>query len=117
VDIVNQPFAMKAINITQPSGGLVLVADQLYKIKWDTYLTLRPVARVKIFLSTDGGNTWEKLAGRRKDREEFNWIVSRFTTPKLNCLIRINLFDKDDRILGSDTTAQPFVILPTAPVE
>jgi hypothetical protein len=111
-DTSDDPFSVVVVQMGSPAGGELLIADDLHKIEWTTFKTESKVQRIILYISTNGGDTWLKVAGRHKNRGTFNWIVPTFKGPKVNCILRIDLMDGQERVIGSDETDLPFAILP-----
>jgi hypothetical protein len=93
--------ASPAIQITSPSGGEKWCADSLHHVTWTGMGTAANTKRVKIELSTDGGQTWSELAAA-PHTGRYLWRVS--SRPADKCLIRLMAED------GKAVVSPPFVI-------
>jgi subtilisin family serine protease len=114
-DRSDDTFTIAVVKLTSPSRGDILTAHSIHRIAWDTFATSRPVHRLVLSVSLDGGATFERIAGRRANRGRFNWIVPTVSDIKEGCVIRIELFDDRSRLIGRDRTTGSFAIMPDEP--
>lgn len=116
VDESDEPFTVEVIKVLSPNGGEPLVAGDIFPIEWRTNATSKPVGKVQIFASFDGGQSWQLIAKSRRNRGRFNWIVPLFQSDKHECLIRVVLLSKDTlKRIGSDNSDLNFSILREPP--
>ena len=120
-DRSNGRFEIKVVRVTSPAGGEELISSDpndpnnpnLFPITWDTYVTNRPVARVEIFFSKNGGSSWRRI-GLIPDTNPglFSWGLPVVRQPKNRCRIKIILKDAAGRRLATDTSPGYFRINP-----
>jgi uncharacterized repeat protein (TIGR01451 family) len=111
-DVSDAPFTVEVIKVLSPDGGETIVSGSIHTIDWRTNATSKPVGKVKLLASFDGGNTWQLIANVRRNRGRFNWIVPAFQKPKLECLIQVVLLSEENfKRIGTDSSDETFSIL------
>ena len=91
------------ITVSSPNGGETWTAGTTHDITWETSGV---IARVKIRLSLDHGDSWSDVIAATANDGLFTWTVP--NTPSPACLVRVS--DANDAQV-SDTSDNPFYIL------
>jgi len=104
-------FGIEVVKVTYPNGGESIVSgDPLNPpITWSTNDTKKPIAKVKLYRTKNGGATWE-LIGKTPGNPESYDRTPQVQTPKTACKVKIELLDAIGNILGSDVSDNPFTI-------
>lgn len=111
-DKSDSPFTIEVVELTSPNGGDRLTSGIPSTIQWTTNATVRPVAGVKLYYSTDGGATWKSIpATITGNSGNYEWtpIVK---TKKNNCKVKVVLEDASRKAVGSDVSDKVFTIQP-----
>ena len=79
------PFTIKGVKVTFPDEEKTFAPEQEVTITWDVY-TKRPVERIKLYLTRDGGAPWtlitKPLAGTVRS---YLWTVPDVTKTRKKC--------------------------------
>ena len=105
-------FRTEVIKLTTPNGGEEIASTYLYTINWETNETIRPVDKVSLFLSNDGGSTWLSIVSLAGNPESYEWTVPKVSKRKSKCKIKIALKDAAGFTVGSDISSAYFTINP-----
>jgi hypothetical protein len=113
-DISDKPFTIEVARITSPNGGEVLSTGSTWNIKWEDFETIRPVAKTKLFYSTNGGNTWNLIKTLKGDPgligASYSWTVPSVSSTK--CKVKVVLKDASGINVGKDVSDKVFTIGP-----
>ncbi len=116
-DKSDAPFTIEVVRLTAPSDtGISLTSGDPYTITWTTNDTKRPIGKVKLFLSKNGGVTWEvppiaTFIGSNPG--SYGWTVPDVSKTKSQCKIKVELKGEDGIVLGKDASDNPFAIQPS----
>lgn len=83
--VMGQPFAgtdyirVRHAAVMAPVGGSHLTAGSVTQVRWETPRDVT-VQSVALFHSTDGGNTWSKIAQGQPNTGSFDWAVPNIQT-------------------------------------
>ncbi|MCP4218273.1 MAG: hypothetical protein GY765_26795, partial [bacterium] len=91
------------MTLTSPNGGERWVAGSTQDISWTT---TGPVTSVAITYSTDGGATWQPIAGPYPNSGTYEWTVP--GTPSTQVLVRV----EDEPAFVMDQSDAVFTIAP-----
>ncbi|MBN1352070.1 T9SS type A sorting domain-containing protein [candidate division KSB1 bacterium] len=111
IDQSNAPFTILPapyITVIEPNGGEEIAAGSDFLIKWDAFDT---GGLVNIYLSTNGGSTWNRIYENLADDGEHLWQDVP-NAPSSNCKIKIT--NASGTLL--DTSDGPFTIKSAEPV-
>jgi hypothetical protein len=111
-DTSDAPFTIALVEVTSPSEGETLISEIPYTIEWDTYGTKRPVEKVKLLYTKNGGRTWNKIETLEGDPGFYDWLVPDVAKTKSKCLVKVVLKDANGKTVGSDTSDGYFTIQP-----
>jgi hypothetical protein len=111
-DRSDAPFRIEVVKVTSPDGGESLTSGQNYTITWDTNTTKKPVAKVRLKYSLNGGSTWKPIATITGNPGNHSWTVPSVTTTKTNCMIKVVLLDASGMEIGKDLSDGLFTIQP-----
>jgi len=95
--------------LTSPNFEEILYSGTIWTITWKVY-TSKPVAKVKLLFTKNGGDTWVNIATLSENPEWYNWTVPSFPTKKTQCKIKVVLKDASDITLGIDVSDEFFTI-------
>jgi hypothetical protein len=116
-DVSDEPFAIEVMKVTYPNGSEEQHVGAQDYIRWRFGGTLRPVAKMLLFGTTDGGISWQKI--RTLDSgpyapgsyEEQVPVAPGLTKTKHKCRIKVVLKDNSNITLGTDMSDDFFTIL------
>jgi hypothetical protein len=114
-DKSDAPFTIEVVKVTYPNGGETFTSGDPLTIIWTTNDTKRPVEKVKLFLTKNGGVTWEvppiaTFIGSNPG--SFDWTVPDVSKAKSQCKIKVELKDEGGIVLGQDASDNNFTINP-----
>jgi len=112
-DKSDTPFSIEVVRVTSPGEGEILMAANLYPIHWTTNTTKKPVAKVKLYYTKDGGTTWDKITREDGNPESYDWQVPCVKKDKASCRVKVILLDADGNIVGEDESNGYFTIVRT----
>ncbi len=103
-------FTIEVVKVTDPDGGETLESDNTYDITWETNATKKPVAKVKLFYTINGGATWNLIRTLIGNPGSYNWKVP--AAASANCKVKVVLKDANLVTVGSDVSDGFFTIQP-----
>lgn len=106
------PFAIEVVKLNFPNGGENLAGGSLQTITWTTNGTKRPVARVGLAFTRNGGVTWELIKSLASNPGTYNWTVPTPLVTRNKCKVRVTLRAADGTILGRDASDAFFTVAP-----
>jgi hypothetical protein len=106
-------FTVEVLTLTSPNGGETLTSGNPHTITWTTNGTKKPVAKVILKCTTNGGRTWKKIHTELGDPGSYGWTVSDVTTTKDQCRMKLILKDARGRTVASDVSDVYFTIGPS----
>jgi YD repeat-containing protein len=109
-DISNAKFTIEVVRLNSPNGGETLKSGTIYTITWTTNGTIRPVAKVTLSYSLDGGTTYTVIKTLTGNPGTYNWTVPAVTST--NCKVKVVLKDSGAVAIGSDVSNNIFTISP-----
>jgi hypothetical protein len=113
VDKSNAPFTIEVVTITAPNGGETLTSGNTYNIEWDTYETKKPIFKILLKYTVNGGKKWEKIGTiNGSNPGTYLWTVPAVSLAKGKCKVMVQLKDKKGNSIGSDTSDSYFTIQP-----
>uniref|UniRef100_A0A7V5XHW2 M23ase beta-sheet core domain-containing protein n=1 Tax=Thermodesulfobacterium geofontis TaxID=1295609 RepID=A0A7V5XHW2_9BACT len=116
-DRSDNPFTIEVVKVTSPNGGERLKSGSTYTITWRTNQTIRPVAKVSLSYTTDGGATWRGIKTfTGTNPGSFRWKVPAVDSPKTQCKVKVVLRDSSGAVVGSDLSDSFFTISPVTGV-
>ena len=113
-DRSNAPFSIHTVKLTAPNGGEILTSGTEKIITWTTGTTVKPVERVVIAFTKDGGLTWVRIADTNVNTGSFTWTVPPVNALRKNCKVRVTLRGAGGVLLGADRSDKVFRIQPVA---
>jgi hypothetical protein len=103
-------FTIEVLRVTSPKGDDVLTSGKVHRITWSTNETQKPVMKVKLYYTKDGGATWLPIGGAITGNSGYyDWTPSLKKT-KSKCKVKVVLKDKDGNSVGSDSSDGYFTI-------
>jgi len=121
-DTSDKLFTIEVVKLTSPNGGPPsLKRDETINITWTAYETTKPITKVQLYYTKDGGTTYNSiitLSGAYPPGDySQSWTVPPVgTTSKTKCKVKVVLKDAKGVIRGSDVSDNFFTIEPFPPV-
>jgi hypothetical protein len=109
-DISDNKFTIEVLKVTSPNGKEVLKSGRPLTITWRTNETIRPVSKVKLFYTTNGGSTWKLIKALKTNPGSYTWPFP--SASSSNCKIKVVLKDSAGITVGSDVSDEFFTIQP-----
>jgi hypothetical protein len=118
-DKSDAPFTIEVVKVTSPNGGETITSGLTYCVHWTRNVTAKPVAKVKLEYTKDGGTTWLPISAL-KDPVSISegshsydvWTVPTVSKAKNQTKVRVTLLDSAGTILGRDASDNFFTIKP-----
>jgi len=112
-DRSDSTFTIEVVKVTYPNGGELLTSGDQHTITWTTNETKRPVEKVVLKYTKNGGTTWEKITAiEGSNPGRHSWTVPDVSEAKWECLVKVVLKDAKGNTVGSDTSNSYFRIEP-----
>jgi predicted outer membrane repeat protein len=111
-DSSDGPFTIEVIKLNTPNGGETLTSGSTYNITWTTNQTIRPVSKVILSYTLDGGVTWKAIPAIAGNPGTYSWTVPTVSTSKTKCKVKVVLKDSAGNTIGSDVSDAFFTINP-----
>jgi immune inhibitor A len=111
-DKSDAPFTIEVIKLNTPNGGETLTSGSTYNITWTTNQTIRPVSKVILSYTLDGGVTWKAIPAITGNPGTYSWTVPTVSTSKTKCKVKVVLKDSAGNTIGSDVSDAFFTISP-----
>jgi len=110
-DRSDKPFTIEVVKVTAPNGGEILKSGSTYTITWRTNATIRPIAKVQIFYTLDGGASWKLIKAFNGTNPGIHkWRVPVVDSAKTQCKVKVLLRDSANVVIGSDVSDRFFTI-------
>ena len=78
------------VTLTAPNGGESMPTGGWFTIEWEADDNVN-IAGDTLFLSTDGGASWEVIVVQSGNQQSFNWNVA--NTPSEECKVKVVVYD------------------------
>jgi hypothetical protein len=101
-DKSDAPFKIEVVKLTSPNGGITYTSGDPLTITWTTNATKKPVAKVKLYYTKDGGITWNAITKLIGNPGSYPWTVPIVGKTKAQCEAKVELIDAFGNILGAD---------------
>jgi hypothetical protein len=118
-DTSDKPFTIEVVKLTSPNGGPPpLEQNDTIDITWTVYETTRPITKVQLYYTRDGGVTYNlittlPLGTYPPGNYRQPWTIPRVgTTAKTKCKVKVVLKDQEGVTRGSDISNSFFTIEP-----
>jgi len=111
-DKSNSTFTIVVAEVTSPNGGETLTSGIPYTIDWETYGTKKPMVKVILQYTKNGGKKWEKITTLADNTGTYDWTVPGVPKTKSKCLVKVVLKDAKGNTVGNDTSDSYFTIQP-----
>jgi hypothetical protein len=111
-DSSDAPFTIEVLTVTAPSGGETCTSGDPYTVTWTTNGTKKPVEKVVLKYTQNGGKKWKKIDRLAEDTGTYEWTVPGVPKAKGKCLVKVVLKDANGKTVGSDTSDGYFTIEP-----
>jgi len=111
-DNSDSAFTIEVLTVTSPNGGETLTSGDPYTLTWTTRGTKRPVAKVKLKYTKNGGEEWIPIhTFKGENPGTYDWTPDVPKT-KSKCMVKVVLKDAGGNTVGSDTSDGYFTIQP-----
>jgi subtilisin family serine protease len=106
-------FTIEVLAVTSPKGKEILTSGNICPIQWDTHVTKKDVATVKLLYTKNGGKTWDNINTLEGNPGSYDdWTVPDVPKTKRKCKVKVVLKDAKGNTVGSDTSNGYFTIEP-----
>ena len=109
-DTSDSTFTIEVVRLISPNGGQTLTSGSTSSITWRTNCTIRPVAKVRLFYTKDGGNSWTVIKTFIRNTGSYKWTVPNESSS--SCKVKVVLKDANGNIIGNDLSDTYFTIQP-----
>lgn len=98
------------VHVSKPNGGEYVIIGTVEQIRWEAKDPDRKPLKITIELSSNGGESWQLLAGNLDNTGRFSWLVD--VPPGQNYRLRISAISPDDpwKVKGIDTSDGNFKV-------
>jgi len=113
VDKSDGVFTIEVVKVESPNGGETVASGDTVTIEWTTNETKKPVQKVKLFYTKNGGKTWtliKKIKG--SDPGSYDWTIPDVSKEKSKCKVKVVLIGENGKIFGKDVSDSYFTIVP-----
>ena len=111
-DKSDEPFTIEVVRITYPDGEESLTSGHPLTITWETNETKRPVTKVILKCTTNGGKRWRKIHKLTEDTGSYETTVPEVPKTKSKCKMKVVLKAANRKTVGTDTSDSYFTIEP-----
>jgi len=111
-DKSDSTFTIEGLRVTSPNGGETLTGGGLHTITWQTNGTKKPVEKVVLKYTKNGGTKWKKIDTLTENTGSYDWTVPDVPKTKSKCLVKVLLKDANGKTVGSDMSDGYFTIEP-----
>ncbi len=108
--ISDKTFMIQVVKVTSPNGKEVLKSGITWTVTWKTNETIRPISKVKLFYTTNGGNIWTLIKAFKTNPDRYNWQVPYASSS--SCKVKVVLQDSRGVNIGKDVSDRFFTIQP-----
>jgi hypothetical protein len=110
-DKSDSTFTIEVVKVTSPDGGETLTGGGLHTITWQTNVTKKPVEKVVLSYTKNGGRKWKKIETIvGSNPGTYAWTVPVVTKIKSKCKVKVVLKDAKGNTVGSDTSDGYFTL-------
>ena len=115
-DTSNAPFAIEVVRLTSPNGGgAPLISGDPLTVTWSIYETVKPITKVKLLFTKNGGTTWSTLATLPAGTYPPGDYTQPVTVPsvtgsKTKCKVKVVLMNAAGVAKGSDVSDNNFTV-------
>jgi len=111
-DKSDSTFTIEVINVIYPNGDELLISGDPHTITWTTNETKKPVEKVVLKYTKNGGKKWKKIDTLTDNTGTYDWTVPDVPETKTKCLVQVVLKDASGNKVGSDKSDGYFTIQP-----
>jgi hypothetical protein len=112
---VSGPFSIEVVKLTNPNSSptpTIFTSGETIYITWTANETKRPIAKVILEFTKNGGQTWNRITKLTSNDGFFQWTIPDVLTMKTKCKIRVILKDASGNEIGRDASDNYFTINP-----
>jgi hypothetical protein len=109
-DRSDKTFTIEVVKVTSPDGGETLKSGTTWPITWRTNGTIRPVAKVKLYYSINGG-LWNPIATVKGNPGNYPFRVPLFMSSDTS-KVKVVLRDASGKTVGIDMSDGFSTIVP-----
>jgi hypothetical protein len=114
-DNSDSTFTIEVLTVTSPNGGEACTSNDPHTITWTTNGTKKPVEKVVLSYTINGGRKWKKIetiVGSNPGTH--SWTVPEVTKIKSKCKVKVVLKDAKGNTVASDAGDGNFTIGPSS---
>jgi hypothetical protein len=111
-DVSDSTFKIEVVRLTSPNGGETLISGTVHTITWLTNGTIRLVAMTGLYYTDNSGSTWKLITTLEGNPGSYTWTIPSVTSKKTRCKVKVVLIDKNEKIVGRDSSNKYFTIKP-----
>jgi exopolysaccharide biosynthesis protein len=105
------PFTIEVASVISPNGGETLYGGDVVSIDWQTYQTVKEVAKVVLKYTFNGGKKWKTIETITGDNPgTYLWTVPAVPEEKDKCKVMVQLKDEKGKGIGFDTSDSYFAV-------
>jgi hypothetical protein len=104
-------FSVRSLRFTAPAAGAAVAGDSRVRLAWEVYATPRPVSRIAVERSENGGKSWVRCATLSAAARSYGWGAPAVAAES-QVRLRVILLDVTGRAIA--TTALPLIVVPPA---
>ncbi len=104
------------MKVISPNGGEILTSGETHEITWTKNVTKKPVEKVKLLYTRNGGEKWVKIEPAPGPEDmSYDWTVPEVSKEKTKCKVKVVLKAARGKTVGKDTSDGYFTIQPAIP--
>lgn len=111
---VSEPFTIQVVRVISPNGGETIAAGSgTSKLTYQIYPTIKAVAKVVVFLTTNGGVSWTRLTNTQPTAVgtyDYEWTVPHAAVDRTKCKVKVVLKNAAGAVIGKDVSDGWFTI-------
>lgn len=109
-DISDGTFTIEVIRLISPNDGEIWKSSTTHTISWQTNATKKPVAKVKLFYTINGGTSWTRIKTLTGNPGSYNWRIPNVSSS--SCKVKVILKNASGTTIGKDLSDSFFTIQP-----
>jgi C1A family cysteine protease len=116
----SESFAIEVVKMTSPDAIGPFKAGDPIQIEWTIHQTYKPVERVELYFSKNGGRSWTRIIPAALSESfgvggshSYTWMLPETRiTPKDQWKVKVVLRDAHGAVRGTDVSGTPFTVVP-----
>jgi len=95
------------VKVLSPNGGETITAGSTYTVRWEAPSN---TVKFRLYYSINKGLSWKSITAAYVTGKSYDWRVPTLSSSKKDCLIKVNGYDVNNRLVSYDRSDQPFRI-------